>query len=100
MSEDEVELAKQAKRIEELNGEIIKKDMTIQKLTNENTTLQFEIKKAQLSINSPGRVVSSISSMIKNESNMAQLSKEKAELKETNQKLLLMLSEKEIEITS
>ena len=31
MSEDEVELAKQAKRIEELNGEIIKKDMTIQK---------------------------------------------------------------------
>lgn len=100
MSEDEVMLAKQAKRIEELNGEIIKKDTTIKQLTNENTTLQFEIKKAQLSINSPGRVVSSISSTVKTDSTTSQLSKEKAELKESNQKLLLMLSEKEIEITS
>ena len=31
MSEDEVELAKQAKRIEELNGEIIKKDIRRQR---------------------------------------------------------------------
>ena len=56
----------------------------------------------QLSVNSPGKVLASLGIIIKNDSNKninnEKLLKEKIEMKETNEKLLLVISERENEI--
>ena len=71
-------------------------------IQQEDSNLRLEIKKLQLSVNSPGKVLASLGKIIKNESsksiNNEILLKEKIEMKETNEKLLLVVSERENEI--
>ena len=77
---------------------IIKNNLILQ----EDSNLKLEIKKLKLSVNSPGKVLVSLGNVIKNDSvkniNNEILLKEKIELKEANEKLLLVISEREAEI--
>ena len=79
--------------------ELIIKNNLVQQ---EDSNLKLEIKKLKLSINSPGKVLASLGNVIKNDSvknvNNEILLKEKIELKEANEKLLLVISEREAEI--
>ena len=94
------------KDLEIKNSELNKKNFEFQShlqnliiklnlITQENSTLKLEIKKLQLSVNSPGKVVASLKTLNKSNSSMDNLLKEKSELKEENEKLVLMLSNKE-----
>ena len=71
-------------------------------IQQEDSNLKLEIKKLKLSVNSPGKVLVSLGNVIKNDSvkniNNEILLKEKIELKEANEKLLLVISEREAEI--
>ena len=79
--------------------ELIIKNNLVQQ---EDSNLKLEIKKLKLSINSPGKVLATLGNVIKNDSvknvNNEILLKEKIELKEANEKLLLVISEREAEI--
>ena len=101
------------KELEIKNSELEKKNFEYQSkiqdlitkqniIKQEDSKLKFEIKKLKLSINSPGKVLSSLSNVIKGDisKNIKNeiLLKEKIELKEINEKLLLDISEKENEI--
>ena len=94
------------KDLEIKNSELNKKNFEFQShlqnliiklnlISQENSTLKLEIKKLQLSVNSPGKVVASLKTLNKSNSSMDNLLKEKSELKEENEKLVLMLSNKE-----
>ena len=94
------------KDLEIKNSELNKKNFEFQShlqnliiklnlISQENSTLKLEIKKLQLSVNSPGKVVASLKTSNKSNSSMDNLLKEKSELKEENEKLVLMLSNKE-----
>ena len=94
------------KDLEIKNSELNKKNFEFQShlqnliikmnlISQENSTLKLEIKKLQLSINSPGKIIASIGAINKSDLSMDNLLKEKSELKEENEKLLLMLSDKE-----
>ena len=101
------------KDLEIQNSELKKKNMEFQSklqeliiknnlIQQEDSNLKLEIKKLQLSINSPGKVLASLGNVIKNDNakniNNEILLKEKIELKESNDKLLLVISEREAEI--
>ena len=101
------------KDLEIQNSELKKKNMEFQSklqeliiknnlVQQEDSNLKLEIKKLKLSINSPGKVLASLGNVIKNDSakniNSEILLKEKIELKESNEKLLLVISEREAEI--
>ena len=77
--------------------ELIIKNNLIQQ---EDANLKLEIKKLQLSVNSPGKVLASLGNVIKDSKNINNeiLLKEKIEMKETNEKLLLVISERENEV--
>ena len=78
--------------------ELIIKNNLIQQ---EDSNLQLEIKKLKLSINSPGKVLASLGNVIKNDTksiNNEMLLKEKLELREINEKLLLVISERESDV--
>ena len=64
-------------------------------ISQENSTLKLEIKKLQLSINSPGKILASLGTINKTDLTMEDVLKEKSELKEENEKLILMLTDKE-----
>ena len=64
-------------------------------ISQENSSLKLEIKKLQLSVNSPGKIVASLGSINKSNLSMDNLIKEKSELKEENEKLVLILSKEE-----
>ena len=94
------------KDLEIKNSELNKKNFEFQShlqnliiklnlISQENSTLKLEIKKLQLSVNSPGKVIASLKTLNKSNSSMDNLLKEKSELKEENEKLVLMLSNKE-----
>ena len=96
----------QIKDLEIKNSELNKKNFEFQShlqnliiklnlISQENSTLKLEIKKLQLSVNSPGKVVASLKTTNKENSSMDNLIKEISELKEENEKLVLMLSNKE-----
>ena len=101
------------KDLEIQNSELKKKNLEFQSklqeliiknnlIQQEDSNLKLEIKKLKLSINSPGKVLASLGSVIKNDTvkniNSEILLKEKIELKESNEKLLLVISEREAEI--
>ena len=101
------------KELEIKNSELEKKNFEYQSkiqdiitkqniIKQEDSNLKFEIKKLKLGINSPGKVLSSLSSVFKGDisKNIKNeiLLKDKIELKEENEKLLLEISEKESEI--
>ena len=101
------------KDLEILNSELKKKNMEFQTklqdliiksnlIKQEDSNLKLEIKKLKLSVNSPGKVLVSLGNVIKNDTakniNSEILLKEKIELKEDNEKLLLVISEREAEI--
>ena len=101
------------KELEIKNSELEKKNFEYQSkiqdiitkqniIKQEDSNLKFEIKKLKLNINSPGKVLSSLNSVIKGDisKNIKNeiLLKDKIELKEENEKLLLEISEKESEI--
>ena len=100
------------KDLEIKNSELEKKNFEFQSklqdliikqnlIQQEDSNLKLEIKKLQLSVNSPGKVLASLGNVIKNDSkniNNEILLKEKIEMKETNEKLLLVISERESEI--
>ena len=101
------------KDLEIKNSELEKKNLELQSklqdliikhnlIQQEDSNLKLEIKKLKLSINSPGKVLASLGNVIKNESskniNKEILLKEKIEMKDVNEKLLLVLSERESEI--
>ena len=101
------------KELEIKNSELEKKNFEYQSkiqdlitkqkiIKQEDSNLKFEIKKLKLSINSPGKVLSFLNNVIKGDisKNIKNeiLLKEKIELKEINEKLLLDISEKENEI--
>ena len=101
------------KDLEIQNSELKKKNLEFQSklqeliiknnlVQQEDSNLKLEIKKLKLSINSPGKVLASLGNVIKNDSakniNSEILLKEKIELKESNEKLLLVISEREAEI--
>ena len=73
-------------------------------IQQEDSNLKLEIKKLQLSINSPGKVLASLSNIINksdkqlNDTKSENLIKEKVEMKEINDKLTLVLSEREAEM--
>ena len=98
----EIQLSKKDKQIFDIESQRTSADIRIRLLEQENANLKLEIKKAQLSINSPGRVISSLGKQIKSHGQsditISEISKEKAELKESNEKLLLVISEKESEL--
>lgn len=98
----EIKLSKKDKEIFDIETQKKSNDIRIRLLEQENSNLKLEIKKVQLSMNSPGRVISSLGKQIKSHGqsdiNISEISKEKAELKETNEKLLLVISEKESEL--
>ena len=94
------------KDLEIKNSELTKKNFEFQShlqnliikmnlISQENSTLKLEIKKLQLSVNSPGKIIASLGTTNKANLSMDNLVKEKSELKEENEKLLLMLSNKE-----
>ena len=68
-------------------------------IAQENSTLKLEIKKLQLSVNSPGKIIASLGTANKTNLSLDNLLKEKSELKETNEKLVLVLSERESELS-
>ena len=101
------------KELEIKNSELEKKNFEYQSkiqdlitkkkiIKQEDSNLKFEIKKLKLSTNSPGKVLSFLNNVIKGDisKNIKNeiLLKEKIELKEINEKLLLDISEKENEI--
>ena len=101
------------KDLEIQNSELKKKNMEFQSklqeliiknnlVQQEDSNLKLEIKKLKLSVNSPGKVLVSLGNVIKNDTakniNSEILLKEKIELKEANEKLLLVISEREAEI--
>ena len=101
------------KELEIKNSELEKKNFEYQSkiqdlitkqniIKQEDSNLKFEIKKLKLNINSPGKVLSSLNSVIKDDISKKIkneiLLKDKIELKEANEKLLLDISEKESEI--
>ena len=100
------------KDLEIKNSELEKKNFEFQSklqdliikhnlIQQEDANLKLEIKKLQLSVNSPGKVLASMGKVIKNDSkniNNELLLKEKIEMKEINEKLLLVISERESEI--
>ena len=98
----EIQLSKKDKQIFDIESQRTSADIRIRLLEQENANLKLGIKKAQLSINSPGRVISSLGKQIKSHGQsditISEISKEKAELKESNEKLLLVISEKESEL--
>jgi hypothetical protein len=70
-------------------------------MQQEDSNLKLEIKKLKLSVNSPGKVLASLGNVIKNDTqsiNNEILLKEKIEMKDVNEKLLLVLSERESDI--
>ena len=94
------------KDLEIKNSELNKKNFEFQShlqnliikmnlISQENSTLKLEIKKLQLSVNSPGKIIASLGTTNKSDLSMDNLLKEKSELKEENEKLVLMLSDKE-----
>ena len=94
------------KDLEIKNSELTKKNFEFQShlqnliikmnlISQENSTLKLEIKKLQLSVNSPGKIIASLGTTNKTNLSTDDLLKEKSELKEENEKLLLMLSDKE-----
>ena len=94
------------KDLELKNGELTKKNFEFQShlqnliikmnlISQENSTLKLEIKKLQLSVNSPGKIIASLGTSNKTNLSMDNLLKEKKELKEDNEKLILILSDKE-----
>ena len=103
----------QKNRIKELeikNRELNKKNFDFQsKLQNliikmnlinqENASLKLELKKLQISVNSPEKILSALNSTNKN-SEKEDLIKENCDLKEANKKLILELSERESEIAN
>ena len=100
----------QIKDLEIKNSELSKKNFEFQShlqnliikmnlISQENSTLKLEIKKLKLSVNSPGKIIASLGTTNKSDINMDNLLKEKSELKETNEKLVLVLSEREAEIS-
>ena len=93
------ELKKKNMEFQLILQELIIKNILVQQ---EDSNLKLEIKKLKLSINSPGKVLASLGNVIKNDSakniNNEILLKEKIELKEANEKLLLVISEREAEI--
>ena len=104
--DSEKEQRQKLKDLEIKNGELSKKNFEFQShlqnliikmnlISQENSTLKLEIKKLQLSVNSPGKVVASLGTTNKSDLSTDNLLKEKSELKEENEKLLLMLSDKE-----
>ena len=100
------------KDLEIKNSELEKKNFEFQSklqdliikqnlIQQEDANLKLEVKKLQLSVNSPGKVLASLGNVIKGDSkniNNEILLKEKIEMKETNEKLLLVISERESEI--
>ena len=101
------------KDLEIKNSELEKKNLEFQSklqdliikqnlMQQEDSNLKLEIKKLKLSINSPGKVLASLSNVIKGDIskniNNEILLKDKIEMKEANEKLLLVLSERESEI--
>ena len=64
-------------------------------ISQENSTLKLEIKKLQLSVNSPGKILASLGTSNKTNLSNDNILKEKSELKEENEKLILMLTDKE-----
>ena len=104
--DSEKEQRQKIKDLEIKNGELSKKNFEFQShlqnliikmnlISQENSTLKLEIKKLQLSVNSPGKIVASLGTTNKSDLSTDNLLKEKSELKEENEKLLLMLSDKE-----
>ena len=104
--DSEKEQRQKIKDLEIKNGELSKKNFEFQShlqnliikmnlISQENSTLKLEIKKLQLSVNSPGKVVASLGTTNKSDLSTDNLLKEKSELKEENEKLLLMLPDKE-----
>ena len=94
------------KELEIKNSELNKKNFEFQShlqnliikmnlISQENSSLKLEIKKLQLSVNSPGKIIASLGTTNKSNISMDNLLKEKSELKEENEKLVLMLSNKE-----
>ena len=101
----------QIKDLEIKNSELSKKNFEFQShlqnlvikmnlITQENSRLKLEIKKLQLSINSPGKIIASLGTSNKSDITYDNLLKEKSELKETNEKLVLVLSEREAELSN
>ena len=100
----------QIKDLEIKNSELNKKNFEFQShlqnliikmnlISQENNTLKLEIKKLQLSVNSPGKIIASLGTANKADITLDNLLKEKSELKETNEKLVLVLSERESELS-
>ena len=98
------------KDLEIKNSELSKKNFEFQSylqniiikmnlISQENTSLKLEIKKLQLSVNSPGKIVASLGTNTKKDLDTDNLLKEKSELKEENEKLVLMLSDRESILT-
>ena len=106
-------LKHQKNRIKELeikNSELNKKNFDFQSkiqnliikmnlITQENASLKLELKKLQISINSPENILSSLNSP-KNDPEKENLMKENCELKKTNKKLILDLSERESKLAN
>ena len=96
-SELEKKTTEYQSRLQEL---IINQNLILQ----EDSNLKLEIKKLQLSVNSPGKVLASLGNIISKNENQSNdqkresLIKEKVEMKEINEKLVLVLSEREAEI--
>ena len=99
----------QIKDLEIKNSELSKKNFEIQSylqnliiktnlISQENSTLKLEIKKLQLGVNNPGKIISSLETTNKTNINIDNLLKEKSELKESNEKLILVISEREAEL--
>ena len=99
----------QIKDLEIKNSELSKKNFEIQSylqnliikmnlISQENSTLKLEIKKLQLGVNNPGKIISSLETTKKTNINIDNLLKEKSELKESNEKLILVISEREAEL--
>ena len=99
------------KDLEIKNSELEKKNFEFQSklqdliikhnlIQQEDANLKLEVKKLQLSVNSPGKVLASLGNVIKDSKNINNeiLLKEKIEMKETNEKLLLVISERENEV--
>ena len=92
----------QIKDLEIKNSELSKKNFEIQSylqnliiktnlISQENSTLKLEIKKLQLGVNNPGKIISSLETTNKTNINIDNLLKEKSELKESNEKLIIKI---------
>ena len=110
LSESDNNKENQIKDLEMKNGELIKKNSEFQShlqnsimkmtlITQENNKLKLEIKKLQLSVNSPGKIIASLGTTNRENITEDNLLKEKTEFKETNEKLTLELSEREKELS-